>query len=238
LTISAKGMFVRPSTCQSPVSPGFARAQRLSQTAAATDRSGRGADRRVRASQLRLYDDVLLVDSTPVECARSVETSRRSQLGDAADYGYCARHSRFFWSFRLHAIFAMDGTPRSLALTSPKVDEKTVCLQMVAHCERQPGQMLTLIGDKHFHGQEFEADLAGLDAQTHRPRRRDKRGYGPHLAPIRGQQPPRPPRDALRRPRRRRHAQSPLRPTKPLARLLQHLTAWHNSSSVPQTTCA
>src|SRR5215217_1774281 len=29
--------------------------------------------------------DLLVVDSTPVECARSVETVRRSALGDAAD---------------------------------------------------------------------------------------------------------------------------------------------------------
>jgi hypothetical protein len=49
-------------------------------------------------------DDVLLVDSTPVECARSRETVKRggdSSLGDAlsnaADYGYCASHSRNFW---------------------------------------------------------------------------------------------------------------------------------------------
>ena len=34
-------------------------------------------------------DDLLLVDSTPVECARSLETTRRSALGAAADYGYC-----------------------------------------------------------------------------------------------------------------------------------------------------
>jgi hypothetical protein len=64
------------------------------------------------------YDDLLLVDSTPVECARSVETTRRSQL---ADYGYCASHSRFFWGFRLHGVFAPDGTPRALELTSPKL---------------------------------------------------------------------------------------------------------------------
>ena len=38
------------------------------------------------------YDDLLLVDSTPVECARSRETVKRSQLADAADYGYCASH--------------------------------------------------------------------------------------------------------------------------------------------------
>jgi hypothetical protein len=138
------------------------------------------------------YDDMLLVDSTPVECARSRETVKRgghssiaNPLSNAADYGYCASHSRFFWGFRLHALFASDGTPRALALTSPKIDEKTVCLQMVARCERQPGQMLILIGDKNFRGKQFEADLAALDATIHRPRRKDEHGRGPHLAPIR-----------------------------------------------------
>jgi hypothetical protein len=131
------------------------------------------------------FDDLLLVDSTPVECARSVETTRRSQLADAADYGYCASHSRFFWGFRLHALFALDGTPRALALTSPKIDEREVCLAMVARCERQPGQMLILIGDKNFRSKQFEADLNALDASIMRPLRRDERGRGPHLAPIR-----------------------------------------------------
>jgi hypothetical protein len=43
------------------------------------------------------HDDLLLVDSTPVECARSRETVKRSALADAADYRYCRSHSRFFW---------------------------------------------------------------------------------------------------------------------------------------------
>ena len=131
------------------------------------------------------YDELVLADSTPVECARSVETTRRSALADAADYGYCASHSRFFWGFRLHALFALDGTPRALALTSPKIDEKTVCLQLVARCERQPGQVLMVVGDKNFCGRQFEADLRALDAHIHRPRRKDEKGRGPHLAPIR-----------------------------------------------------
>jgi len=137
-------------------------------------------------------DEVLLVDSTPVECARSRETVTRGgqsslddALANAADYGYCASHSRHFWGFRLHALFAMDGTPRALALTSPKIDEKLVCLQMVARCERQPGQMLILIGDKNFRGKDFEVELAALDATIHRPRRKDEPGRGPHIAPIR-----------------------------------------------------
>jgi len=137
-------------------------------------------------------DDVLLVDSTPVECARSRETVKRGgqssladALSDAADYGYCASHSRYFYGFRLHTLFAMDGTPRALVLTSPKIDEKQVCLEMVARCQRQPGQFLTLIGDKNFRGKQFEADLAALDAKIMRPRRKDEPGKGLHLAPIR-----------------------------------------------------
>jgi hypothetical protein len=137
-------------------------------------------------------DDVLLVDSTPVECARSRETVKRGgassladAISDAADYGYCASHSRFFYGFRLHTLFAMDGTPRAIALTSPKIDEKEVCLQLVARCARQPGQFLTLIGDKNFRGAQFEADLAALHATIMRPRRKDEPGNGLHLAPIR-----------------------------------------------------
>ena len=137
-------------------------------------------------------DDMLLVDSTPLECARSRETVKRGgqssladAISDAADYGYCASHSRYFWGFRLHSLFALDGTPRALALTSPKIDEREVCLQLVARCDRQPGQFLTLIGDKNFRGKQFEADLAALDAAIMRPRRTDEPGKGPHLAPIR-----------------------------------------------------
>jgi hypothetical protein len=41
-------------------------------------------------------DDVWVVDSTLVECARSHETVRRSDLAGRAEYGYCASHSRYF----------------------------------------------------------------------------------------------------------------------------------------------
>ena len=81
-------------------------------------------------------DRLLLIDSTPVECARSRETVMRSALADAADYGYSASHSRFFWGFRLHAIFAPDGTPRARALCSPKRDERAVGLELIGRLER------------------------------------------------------------------------------------------------------
>ena len=45
-----------------------------------------------------------VVDSTPVECGRSRETARRSDLAGWAEYGYCASHSRYFWGLRLHLV--------------------------------------------------------------------------------------------------------------------------------------
>jgi Transposase DDE domain len=86
--------------------------------------------------------EMLLVDSTPVECARSRETVKRSALGDAADYGWSASHSRFFWGFRLHALFAPDGTPRALALTSPKIDERDVAIKLLARARRHGGEIV------------------------------------------------------------------------------------------------
>jgi hypothetical protein len=129
------------------------------------------------------YDDLLLVDSTPVECARSRETVKRSHLGDAADYGYCASHSRFFWGFRMHLLAAPDGTPRAVTLASPKRDERDVALELLARTRRQGP--VTLIGDKGYAGKAFAQAVSDMNATILRPRRKGEPGKGPHLAPIR-----------------------------------------------------
>jgi len=136
------------------------------------------------------HDDVLLIDSTPVECARSRETVKRagaSSLGgaiaDAADYGYCASHSRYFWGLRLHTLMAPDGTPRAMALTSPKASEREVCLGLLQRVNRHGP--LTVIGDKGYAGRDFQRQAADLEALIVRPRRKDEPGRGLHLAPIR-----------------------------------------------------
>ena len=136
------------------------------------------------ASQSPGYrDDLLLIDSTPVECARSRETVQRSALADAADYGWCASQHRFFWGFRLHALFALDGTPRALRLVSPKLDDREVGLTLLQRCDLAGGE--TVIGDKNYAGRDFARAVSALDATIVRPRRRDEPGQGPHLAPIR-----------------------------------------------------
>jgi Transposase DDE domain len=134
------------------------------------------------------HDNLLLIDSTPVECARSVETTRRSALADAADYGRCASHSRFFWGFRLHGLFAPDGTPRAFTLASPKRDEpkrdeREVGLELLGRANRVGGEIL--IGDKGYAGRAFAAAVADLDATIVRPARKDEPKGAIHLAPIR-----------------------------------------------------
>ena len=129
------------------------------------------------------YDDLLLIDSTPIECGRSRETALRSALADVCDYGYCASHSRYFWGMRLHTIFATDGTPRALSLASPKKDEREVGLELLESCRREGGEIL--LSDKGYAGREFASAVANLGATVVRPQRKDEPGEGPHLAPIR-----------------------------------------------------
>ena len=109
---------------------------------------------------------------------------KRSQLADAADYGYRASHSRFFWGFRLHGLFAPDGTPVALTITSPKDGERDIALGLLTRSAR--GRTLTVIGDKGYAGREFEAAAQQLGTTIIRPRRTDEDPADrPHLAPIR-----------------------------------------------------
>lgn len=115
-------------------------------------------------------DDVWLVDSTPVECGRSRETAKRSDLAGWAGYGYCASHSRFFWGLRLHLIATPSGLPIAFALTNPKIDERDVAADMIAIDPRlhHPGPQ-TLIADKGYRRATFEHQLAHVGITLIRP---------------------------------------------------------------------
>jgi hypothetical protein len=128
------------------------------------------------------HDDVVLVDSTPVECGRSVETTRRSELAPWCASGYCASHSRHFWGMRLHAVFAPDGTPRAWALAPANVGEREMAEALLG-ATLAGGE--AVIGDKGYAGAGFEGKVEEMGATLFRPARKDESGRGPHLAPIR-----------------------------------------------------
>ncbi|MFC7261400.1 hypothetical protein ACFQZP_44095 [Streptomyces lutosisoli] len=72
------------------------------------------------------------MDSTPVECGRSRETVKRSDLAGRAEYGYCTSHSRFFWGLRLRLVCMLHGLPITFALTRTKADERENLLDLLA----------------------------------------------------------------------------------------------------------
>jgi hypothetical protein len=135
------------------------------------------------------WDNIVLIDSTPVETARSRETVKRagdSQLGDAiadaAAYGYCPSHSRWFFGMRLHGIFGPDGTPRAVMLVGADRPEREIALAML------PGTLRggeTVIGDKNYAGRQFAADIDALGATLLRPPRKDEPQTAPRVSKLR-----------------------------------------------------
>jgi hypothetical protein len=121
------------------------------------------------------HDLLRLVDSTPLPCAASRETVKRSDLAGHAGYGYCASHSRFFWGFRLYLITTTDGMPVIWGLAHPGLGEREVTRALLErdHHLIRAGQVI--LGDKGFAGRDFEAFITGeLGAHLIRPDRKDE----------------------------------------------------------------
>jgi Transposase DDE domain len=129
-------------------------------------------------------DQVWVVDSTPVECGRSKETARRSELAGWAEYGYCASHSRYFWGLRLHLLCTLGGLPVGFALAGAKADEREVLLGIFeadpSLLAERPNQ--TVMGDKNYFGRAFEGELADANVELLRPARKgEPERAGAHL---------------------------------------------------------
>jgi hypothetical protein len=120
------------------------------------------------------WDELRLVDSTPVPCAASRETVKRSALAGQAGYGYCKSHHRYFWGFRLYVLAAPDGLPVAWCLATPKLGEREVVAALLDHERGRLRPGLVLLADKGFAGQEFEQLVAAHGATLVRPDRADE----------------------------------------------------------------
>ena len=182
-------------------------------------------------------DDVWLVDSTPVECGRSRETAKRSDMAGYASYGYCASHSRLFWGLRLHLVATPSGLPVAYGLTSAKTDERDTALAMF-HCDpilsNRTGQVL--IADKGYRSATFEAVLNDAGITLIRPTIKTEKVKRP------GQQFLKPFRQIIESINQTFKAQLDLerhggrKPAGVCARILQRLlaltaTIWHNETT-------
>ena len=123
-----------------------------------------------------------LLDSTPVPCAQSRTTVRRSDFAGVAGYGYCAAHSRRFWGFRLYLLCTSDGIPVGYELAPANTPERDVAGELLARAT-SPGQII--IADKGFAGAAFEQLVLDLDCEFRRPDRRDERPRFGNLGAVR-----------------------------------------------------
>ena len=137
----------------------------------------------------QLTDTTWIVDSTPVPCAMSRPSVKRSEPADWASYGYCASQSRYFRGPRLYLVCTPTGIPVMGPLANAELGEREVLAAMlevdtdlVADREK-----ILLISDKGFSSAPFERDLAGLGIELLRPsRKREKERYGePMLKKVR-----------------------------------------------------
>ncbi len=119
-----------------------------------------------------------MADSTPVECARSRETLKNSDLAGWAEYGNCASHSRFFWGLRLHLVCTLQGLPVGWALTGAKADEREALAQILdttPALQSPRDRRQTVIADKGHFGRDFETNLSAARVDLLRPSRKGEK---------------------------------------------------------------
>ena len=76
-------------------------------------------------------DDLRLLDASPLPCAASRETVRRSEIAGLGGYGFCASHTRYYWGLKLYLLTAPDGMPITWCLADPKIGEREICLDLL-----------------------------------------------------------------------------------------------------------
>jgi hypothetical protein len=133
-------------------------------------------------------DGMRLLDATPVPCGTSRQTVRRSELAGWANYGYCAAHSRWYWGLKLYLITTVEGMPVAWCLADPKLGEREVAAELLAHA-RDLGALrdgMIVLADKGLAGREMEHYAADqVKVLLARPDRQDERRRFGNLAGMR-----------------------------------------------------
>lgn len=123
------------------------------------------------AETLGATDELRLLDTTPLPCGQSIQTTRTSELAPWAGFGYCPAHSRRYWGFKLVLLCAPDGTICDIDLVAANNGERQAALALL---EANPIEGATIVCDKGFAGADFEAAVHELRALLLRPSRADE----------------------------------------------------------------
>jgi hypothetical protein len=134
------------------------------------------AIRHLAAGSPSWCDGFRLLDATPLPCAASRQTVKRSALWPHGAYGYCRAHSRWYWGFKLYLLTAPDGMPIGWCLATPKLGEREVAAALLddTACQSALATGTIIVCDKGFAGRAFRRHVAALGAHLVRPDRKDE----------------------------------------------------------------
>ena len=153
-------------------------------------------------------DDLLLIDSTPVECAAAAETVRRSAARRRADYGYCAATPATSGASGCTRLRARRHPASARPSPRRRRDEREVALTLLARCARDGGETIA---------RRQGLRRPRVRRRRQRPRRHDRPRPAARTNPERPSPRPDPPTDRvdlldLQRPA---HPRTPRRPHPP-----------------------
>lgn len=120
------------------------------------------------------WEQLRLMDGTPVRCGASRVTVNRSGLGEIAEYGRDASHHAFYWGAKLMLITTADGAVTAFNLANPKeLDERKQALHLL-HVHPPADGPCPIVCDKGFAGAGIEKAAADLGHPLIRPVRDDE----------------------------------------------------------------
>ena len=129
-------------------------------------------------------EDIFSIDSKPIPVCRTVR-AKRCKLGKtdyitAPDFGYCASQRCYYWGYKLHVLFGVNGIIHSYDMTKASVNDVKY-LQDVKYeyfnC--------TIIGDKGYIGTDIQLDLfESSQIKLEVPYRLNQKDRQPIFAPF------------------------------------------------------
>ncbi|MGJ3237738.1 MAG: IS982 family transposase [Anaerolineae bacterium] len=95
-----------------------------------------------------------LLDTKPLPVVGYKRSKSHSDFAGEADYGYCSSRKLYYWGYKLVMLTSLDGLPIMYELVAANTDERKAAETVLPYV-----QNATIIGDKGFIGQEWQAQI-------------------------------------------------------------------------------
>jgi hypothetical protein len=125
---------------------------------------------------------LLLLDTTPISCGRSLTTIQHSDLAGTAKRGFCAAYERYYWGFKLVYLCTPEGFPVAYELVPANTDDRDA-LRVLLGLAKIEGRII--IADRGFRDQKLEAEIIELGGVLLRPSFRKEKLKHPDLKRVR-----------------------------------------------------